>query len=173
MIFLILTVSSFGFEAGFTQNDDNLTKHGEIYSDIFSRSIPVHMIVGKSYTVQVPVKNTGESSAYFKVLLITPGEFIHPRYPTEKMVHLDRYEVKKVKFPITPIKTHIGELEITVKLYVLSSTQHFPPFKEVDNASKSVYEIKNAFSIEDIITTFGVMLIFILFVVLSIKRLKH
>ncbi len=168
----MLTVTSSGFNAGFPLNETNITKQGEIDSDIFERSIPAHMTVGKSYTVQVPVKNTGESPADFIVLLITPGEFIYPQYPAEKEVHLERQEVKKVKFPITPIKPNAGELKITVRLFVISSTQPFIPFKELDSASKSVYRIKTALSPEDIITAFVAILIITVFIVLSMKRLK-
>jgi len=119
-----------------------------IYSDIFSRSIPKYMTIGEPYQVFVFVKNTGQSTEYFLVKLIAPSEYIYPQQSIE-IIKLDKGEFRRVKFPITPIKQHFGELNITAKLYLLKSNRNLPSsFIELDNTSTSIFWIKNAFSIE-------------------------
>lgn len=119
-----------------------------IDSHVFSRSIQSQMFVGDSYTVIIPVKNCGQSRATFLVIFTAPREFFYPPYNAEK-IELDSGEFYKIKIPLTPIKEHIGPLNITSEVYLLKSTSN-SGFGLQDRASKSVNVIKRAFSTKDI-----------------------
>ena len=139
---------------------------GKIDHYVFSRSIPEHMTIGESYEVLVFVKNTGKSHADFLVLLTTPGEFIYPRYGTQ-VIALSDGESRRIEFPITPTKSHIGELNITASLYLLK-----PSISKLDSASDSVFLIKRAFSIGDLMTVIMTILVIICGIAVIMRMLK-
>lgn len=125
---------------------------GKIDSYAFSRSIPNQMTIGRSYKFLVVVKNTGKSRSTFRILLFAPNEFFYPQYDAE-IVELDKGEAYRTEFLITPTKEHIGELNITLKLYLFNSSQKTSPkFILVDSVYKSVHVINRGFSTQYIMT---------------------
>lgn len=156
VIFVLILGLLFGCVMANAQyRDKNALKDPEISGRIdaylFSRSIPEHMTIGESYKIIVFVKNTGKAPAYFLVMIIAPGEFIYPEFDTET-IELDGGESHRIEFFITPIKPHIGELNITAKLHLLS-----PLFLEIDSTADSFFLIKRKFSTEGI-TAFGIII---------------
>ena len=141
--------------------------------DIFFRSIPTQMTVGKPINVLMHVKNTGESSATFFITLETPDDFIYSSRQNWEIITLDKGESHRTEFTILPIKQHIGELNVTAKISLIKSRHILPStFIEIDNVSASVLYIKNAFSMEDIVTFIYVVIIIIFIVALIIKVIK-
>lgn len=135
---------------------------GMIYPDTFSISIPKHMTIGESYRALVDVKNSG-TRADFLVVLAVPSEFIYVDSDA-KMIELDEGESRIIVFIITPTKSHIGELNITAKLYLLT-----PEIIALDIISDSVLLIESVFSTEDVIS----FIISILFVMAAIALLTR
>jgi hypothetical protein len=145
LAFLITFILCFGIVNAAPQTTNSTHQiSGEIDHYVFSRSIPEHMTIGESYKILVFVKNTGKSPVHFLVVLTAPNEFIYPQRSTH-VIALDGGEPCRIEFLITPTKPHIGELNITAKLYLLK-----PSLIEIDSASDSVFLIKRNFSTEDI-----------------------
>jgi hypothetical protein len=145
LAFLITFILCFGIVNAAPQTTNSTHQiSGEIDHYVFSRSIPEHMTIGESYKILVFVKNTGKSPVHFLVVLTAPNEFIYPQRSTH-VIALDSGEPCRIEFLITPTKPHIGELNITAKLYLLK-----PSLIEIDSASDSVFLIKRNFSTEDI-----------------------
>jgi 4-amino-4-deoxy-L-arabinose transferase-like glycosyltransferase len=125
---------------------------GTIDSYIFSRSIKKHMTIGKKDCVPIFVKNTGEAPATFLITLEVPQHYIYSRPEYGYDITLDSGESHKAIFLMMPIKQHIGELNITARLYLMKSDKYSPAsFVEVDNTTTSVSCIKNAFSPKEIV----------------------
>jgi hypothetical protein len=154
---LILGLLFGGVLANAQYRDKNALKDPEISGRIdaylFSRTIPEHMTIGESYKIIVFVKNTGKAPAYFLVIFIAPGEFIYPAFDIET-IELDGGKSHRIEFFITPIKPHIGELNITAKLYLLS-----PLLMEIDSTADSVFLIKRNFSTEGIIASISITVV--------------
>lgn len=153
---VILVCFIFGFENvkaevnGIILSDSSYG--GMIYPDTFCISTPKHMTIGESYRVLVDVKNTG-TRAYFLVTLVAPDEFIYLDFDA-KMVELDKGESRRIVFLMTPTNPHIGELNITAKLYLLS-----PLLMEIDSTADSVFLIKRNFSTEGIIASISITVV--------------
>lgn len=130
---------------------------GMIYPDTFCISTPKHMTIGESYRVLVDVKNTG-TRAYFLVTLVAPDEFIYLDFDA-KIIELDRGESRRIVFLMTPTNPHIGELNITANLYLLTS-EIIP----LDSVSDSVLLIESVFSTEYAVA----LIISILFIMTAI-----
>lgn len=150
----------------------NESKSGVLDHYIFSRSIPKQMIIGEPYTSFVSVKNIGKDPAKFRVLLITPSEFIYPPFSFETF-DLDKGEYRRIKFLITPTKPHIGELNIMTKLFLVDQAYSYPGFILLDSASSSVIVIKKAFSTGDIIMAVALSILIISGSAIVIKKLKY
>jgi hypothetical protein len=158
VIFVLILGLLFGCVMANAQyRDKNALKDPEISGRIdaylFSRSIPEHMAIGESYKIIVFVKNTGKAPAYFLVGFIAPGEFIYPEFDVET-IELDGGKSHRIEFFITPIKPHIGELNITAKLYLIS-----PLLMEIDSTADSVFLIKRKFSTEGIIASISITVV--------------
>lgn len=167
LAFLITFILCFGIVNAIPQTSNQTPPiSGEIDHYLFSRSIPEHMTIGESYKVLVFVKNTGKSTADFLVVLTTPGEFIYPRYSV-RVGALDGGESRRIGFLITPVKPHIGELNITSKLYLLNHS-----LIETDSTSDSLFLIKRNFSTGDIMRGIISILIFICGIVVIIIILR-
>lgn len=156
------------------ENLDNETEMSSpvciIYSDVFSRSIPRHMTIGKSYDAFIYVKNTGEQRRTFVIKLFTPGEFIYPQLSGE-IIQLESGESYKTKFPIMPVKQHVGELNVTARLYLVKSRQNLPSsFVELDNVSTPVLWIKKTFPLEEIMRLTGVIILIVSGVLLIMNK---
>ena len=167
LVFMITFILCFGIVNAIPQTSNPTPQiSGVIDHYVFSRSIPEHMTIGESYKVLVSVKNTGKSPADFLVVLIAPDEFIYLRYSVG-VGALDGGESRRIGFFITPVKPHIGELNITSKLYLLN-----PSLIEIDSTSDSVFLIKRNFSTGDIMRVIISILIIICGIVVIIRILR-
>lgn len=90
---------------------------GEISRDIFNASVPQVMKVGKSYTVLVQVRNTGNSCTNFTASVYSNGYTIFVQDPSRRFT-LDEGSIRLLKFKILPLCEYRGELPITVDLFV-------------------------------------------------------
>ena len=112
-------------------------KGGEISQDIFKRSVPGVMKVGKPYTVLVQVKNTGDSRTNF-IARVYSEKFII--YGDAKEMTLNKGSTRILELKIVPFKEHVGELPVTVDLYARNEENE--TWKKVDSVSDYVYLIK-------------------------------
>jgi len=125
----------------------NSNIYADIYSYAFIRSIPEYMTIGKSYKVHIFVKNTGDGPVKFAITLDVPDEFIYSRSQNWKIITLDKGESYRVSFPITAIKPHTGELNITSNIYYLKAYRNIPSaFIQLDSATKAIRGTKTALS---------------------------
>lgn len=115
-------------------------KSGELSSDIFKRSVPSMMTVGKVYTAQVQVKNTGDSRRDFTIRVDTE-DFVIFVEENQRIVTLDKDSIRRIEFKIVPIEEHEGELPIMVDLYVEFEDNGVPTIKKVDSVSDYVSHI--------------------------------
>jgi len=117
-------------------------KSGKISRDIFSRSIPSVMQVGKIYTALVKVKNTADSNVNFLVRVYSPEKFIifAEDKPAWREVNLDKGSSRVLKFKIVPIREFIGELPVMVDLY--AKHEENETYRKVDFSIDYVYLIK-------------------------------
>jgi hypothetical protein len=163
MTMILIAIILFSFSS-YSKAEDRSTTNlsGKIDQHLFYSSIPRQMTVGESYEIMVFVRNTGEKEEYCMVTLVAPGEFIYPQYSIE-MVMLSSGESRRYKFLITPIKAHIGEINITAKLFSVSPTENI----ELDSVFAPVFLIEQAFPTADIITA-SVSVIGILIMILTI-----
>lgn len=157
-------------------SDDNQEKSpdyeisGEINADIFSRSIPAQMTVGRPYDILVRVKNTGEKSTTFVITIDVPSDFIYTSRKNWEIITLNEGGSRQFKFTILPIKQHVGKLNIIANFSLIKSSHYLPSsFVELDNVSTSVLLIKNAISSTDIIIIF-VLFFTICFIVIIMKN---
>jgi len=182
IILFALTLSFINFSIVNAQVNNKINESqtfevsGKIDSYVFSRSVPKQMKIGESYQINVYVKNTGKTPGMFRVVLTTPGEFIYPQYDSY-VFKLKKGESHRVVFLITPIKPHIGSLNITVDLYLVQSHKFLPTdFVLLDRVYGEVRIIKPAFSIErafmDVAIIIMVLVIFIL-TIIFVHRVKH
>lgn len=114
-------------------------KEGEISQDIFKRSVPSVMEVGKVDTVLVQVKNTGDFRTNF-VARVHSEKFIVQGDSGE--IALDKGSTYLFKFKIVPIKEYVGDLPVTVDLYVKHGEDE-TYVKKVDAVTDYIYLIKN------------------------------
>lgn len=159
ILILIINVATAGAEF-YTIDSGNTT--AEIDHYIFNRSVHEQMKVGSSYTVNVFVRNTGETRGNFRVDLSTyqvnsgskvyiggvfpTGEYIFPHFDTVALV-LDKGESRRVEFKLVPIKPHIGDLEVSVDFYLIKSTDYLPGnIVLLDHASKQIHVIQPQFN---------------------------
>lgn len=91
--------------------------NGEISQEIFDRSIPGVMKVGKIHTVLVQVRNTCGSRADFKVRVDTDPYTIFVEH-SQRSITLDKSSTTTLKFKMVPLKEYTGELPVTADLYV-------------------------------------------------------
>jgi len=111
---------------------------GKISRDIFSRSIPSVMDVGKVYTALVKVKNTGDSNADFIVKVYSEKFIIFVEEGSGRTINLDKGSSRVLKFKIVPIKEYTGKLPIIVDLYA----KHGGANRKVDSFIDYIYLIK-------------------------------
>lgn len=110
-------------------------KEGEISEDIFKKSIPSVMKVGRPYTVLVQVKNTGNSRTNFTVRVYSEKFIIAGAI---KEITLNKGSTRLLKLKIVPFEEYVGELPITAELYA----KHEKSMKKVDSVSDFVYRIE-------------------------------
>jgi len=113
-------------------------KDGKISEDIFKRSIPSVMKVGKSYTVLVQVKNIGDSRTNFTVRVHSNKYIMFVEEVQE--ITLDNNSVYILKFKMVPLREYRGKLPITVDLYVRDEENE--TYRKVDSVSDYIYLIE-------------------------------
>lgn len=116
-----------------------LDNGGEISKDIFNRSVPGVVEVGKVYTALVQVKNTGESRTTFAVHAYSENFIIFIEGLHE--LTLDRGSSRMLKFKMVPNREHVGEIPIMVDLYAKYGEDEMYE-KKVDSVTDYVYLIK-------------------------------
>lgn len=115
-------------------------KDGEISRDIFNRSVPGVMKVGKVYTAVVQVKNTGDSRTNFTARVHSDEYTIFVDKMWGKKVTLNKGSISTLKFKIVPFREYAEELPITVDLYARDEENE--TYEKVDSFSSSVYRIE-------------------------------
>ncbi|RZN40557.1 MAG: phospholipid carrier-dependent glycosyltransferase [Methanophagales archaeon ANME-1-THS] len=90
---------------------------GRICQDVFNRSVPTVMKVGKVYTALVQIKNTGDSRADFAVRVYSDRFTL---FVDEGLrgITLNEGSMCTLKFKIVPIREYREELPVTVDLFV-------------------------------------------------------
>ncbi len=163
---------------------------GEIDHHIFESSVPSQMRVGESYTVKVFVRNTGETTSTFRIILTSyeaklaskifsggmfpTQEFIYPSYDSSIIV-LKGGESRRVEFNIVPIKPYIGDFKVAAELYMVRSKQFLPgDLVLLDNTSKNIRVIKSAFTEEEqfLIKAMIIIIFASVFITLFIRKNK-
>lgn len=112
-----------------------MTEHkvGEISKDMFNKSVPSAMKVGKAYPIIVRVKNTGNFSANFTVRIESDKFIITGDFGVRA---LDTGSTYTYILKIVPLMEHIGAIPITAHIYVGDE------LKEIDSVTDYVYLIK-------------------------------
>ena len=119
-------------------------KNGELSQDVFKRSVPDVMKIGEVYTALVQVKNTGDSRTTFTGRVYSDEYTVFVEAISAEDMHeliLDKGSSRILKFKIVPLKEYVGELPITVDLYI-KYEEDGTYGKKVDSVSDSVYLIK-------------------------------
>ena len=116
------------------------SKSGKISSDLFKRSVPSMMTVGKVHNAQVQIKNTGDSRRDFTIRVDTE-DFVIFVEENQRIVTLDKDSIRRIEFKMVPIEEYVGELPITVDLYVEFEDNGVHIIKKVDSVSDYVSHI--------------------------------
>ena len=119
-------------------------KNGELSQDMFKRSVPSVIKIGKVYTALVQVKNTGDSRTTFTGRVYSDEYRVFVEAISVEDMHeltLDKGSSRILKFKIVPLKEYVGELPITVDLYV-KYEEDVTYGKKVDSVSDCIYLIK-------------------------------
>lgn len=115
-------------------------KDGKIDQDMFKKSVPNMMKLGEVYTVLASVENTGDSRTTFTVWGYSDEYTIFVEPLSVKDMHeltLDKGSRSIVKFKIVPFKEYVGELPITIDLYVKYKENE--SHRKVDSSTDYVY----------------------------------
>lgn len=111
---------------------------GSISRDMFKRSVPSVMEVGKIYTALVRIENTGKFRTDFFVKVYPEGYVLFIEEPAREIT-LNKDSTCILKFKIVPITEYVGELPITVDFYAKSESG---AMKKIDSVTDYVYLIK-------------------------------
>lgn len=113
--------------------------------NILRASIPYQMVVGKSYTIQVRVTNTGKSFEDLLIKLSAPFGTIYP-YDKDEIIHLGQGGTENVNFYITPTKIQYGATNLTASVYRIKSKSSEPSSVEkLDEVTHQISGIRQAF----------------------------
>ena len=108
-------------------NSSETVVAGQIDSDIFRRSVPATMIVGKKYPITIVVANTGSMTANFTIHLSFPFQVTLKYFYYQRVredIVLPPGLSEKVEFTVIPMIEHLGPLNMTANLYSTSSGQN-------------------------------------------------
>ncbi len=133
---------------------------GEIDSQIFLASVPHVMTLGAPHRLKVVVRNVGDISANYAVVIVASYNHF---YVDDWFVKtsLEPGGVRSIEFPMVAILPHTGPLEIAARLY--SETQH-SELIEIDSVSDHVLEIRRIFPVEWILALTIIISVALLFV---------
>lgn len=177
---VILCINIISARAEFIRTEAN-NASGEIDHNVFYLSVPEKMTIGKSYAVKIFIKNTGSERNNFRVMLSTTGltdpyaaetgkvysEFIYPRYDSS-VITLKAGESRRLEFKITPVKPYTGDIPVSANLYVIKPKQlSRSDFLLLDHAQKRVRIIEPAFTKDELISIFNIIVLII--IILCIK----
>lgn len=165
---------------------DKGTINGEIDPEIFSRSIPKQMILGRIYRAVVVVRNTGSDIGRFTLVVSSPIDYVislmqegnetNFYMPDEIVVHLkgniaifslEPGDQHIFEFPVMALQSHVGVLYITASLFTITK---FEETIELSKAIAEIREIKTIVPSEWI--TFLIILISAISGIFFMKRLK-
>jgi len=93
------------------------TVSGSIDKELFKRSVPDMLKVGKVYTALVKVKNMDTDSGTFIIRVLSDKYIVRIPYYQET-VYLEKGSERTLKFKIVPLKKYTGGLPITADLYL-------------------------------------------------------
>ena len=110
---------------------------GKISEDLFCRSLPTLLKVGRTYSVLVQVKNTGDSAANFTAFLYSDELTVFVDEGL-RSVNLNKGSIHIFKFKIVPIREHTGELPVTVDLYAKGRYEKDERWRKVDSCTDYV-----------------------------------
>lgn len=115
---------------------------GKISQDIFEKSVPSTMKIGKVYTALVKVKNTGDSRTNFTVRFVpyVRNKFIMFVEDAVREITLEKGSTHLFKFKIVPFKEYNEELPITVELYA-KNDENGTKIRKLDSVSTYLYRI--------------------------------
>lgn len=117
---------------------------GEICSELFSATVPSVMKIGSYYTALVKIKNTGNVTTNYTVILNADERYIF----IDKILGFEHVELEKgsestVKFKLVPLKKCDKELRVTAELYVQKyKNNELYRICMLDHVSDSVYAIR-------------------------------
>jgi len=113
------------------------SEYGKISQDIFKRSVPNMMEVGKPYTVLVQITNTGDSRMDFSVRVHSEAFIV--RGDSEE-AYINKGSARLFKLTIVPVKEYAGKLPISVDLY--ARPEGSETWGKADSVTDYVYLIK-------------------------------
>jgi len=106
-----------------------------IIEDTFKKSLPKIMKVGKSYPVQVKIKNVNNSHTNFAIHMKSSGwVFIEEAF---REFTLNKGSTKIIEFKIIGVKETFDEIPITVELYVNINNSYY----KLDGVTDHIYSI--------------------------------
>ncbi len=113
------------------------TKKGEISLDLFKRSIPNIMKVGKTYRILVQVRNTGDSRMNFTARVFSEKYIF---FGDTAEITLNKGSTRMLIFKIIPLNEYVEELPIIAELYA-KHEEIDSSMKKVDSVLDYVYRI--------------------------------
>lgn len=116
-------------------------KEGEISQDMFKKTLPNIMDVGKVYIVLVEIKNIGNFTRNFTVR-VQSDDFIIFVEDNQRSIKLDKSSTSRMEFKVVPMEKYVGTLPITVNLYANYEANGKTMIKEMESVSDYVYKIK-------------------------------
>jgi hypothetical protein len=140
--------------------------------DVFVNSVPRAMMIGEVYALKLYVKNLGNEKVKFLLIFFGPGDYIYPK-ETINVFELDRGETNEMQLSITPIKPHLGGLNVGTELYLVGSGEEMS-LQLLHKKSAEILVIKKPYYSEEIFTftlIFGFTLFFLYLVFKSLWKL--
>lgn len=108
---------------------------------VMAKSVPPVMRMGRSYSVRILVKNDALNPKRLRIVIHTPGKFIYPDYDSEIFV-IGAKNVYQTTFRLTPIRPHIGSVNVTAYLIEGQSPEFLPTdYRLVDTVTCQVGRI--------------------------------
>ena len=132
-LFLIVLIL-FLYPAASQQEPQIPISRAKIDHEAFAESVPFILNLGESYTINVPVTNTGNNSGIYEVLLIYNMDYL---FFNEVLIskELKKDESGIFEFHGTPHKPFRGDQKIEARLYLMEGKK----VTLLDTASDSVF----------------------------------
>jgi 4-amino-4-deoxy-L-arabinose transferase-like glycosyltransferase len=129
-----------------------------IDEEIFLRSVPPRMVVGRAYKLVVVVKNTGAEPTNFLLDVAYPHRYSSLTFYSQEVwkpnnVTLEPGASQRFEYTITPLAQRLEDIEIEARVLSLSHPWQF------SSVSARVYEIRTAFPKHFLLGLFGLALL--------------